>query len=134
MSEFVTVARVGQICEGRGRRFVVGQREVALFLVGGKYYALDDYCPHMGASLGSGEVHNGAVVCNQHLWAFRLEDGACLDVPRLTAETFEVRVEGDQIQVRIPPASADAGQASRNANHENPKERKPEGRPGEKDP
>ena len=104
MSEFVTVARVGQIGEGRGQRFVVGQREVALFLVGGTYYALDDYCPHMGASLGTGEVRNGAVVCNQHLWAFRLEDGACLDVPRLKAETFEVRVEGDQIQVRIPPA------------------------------
>ena len=102
MSEFVTVARVGQIREGRGQRFVVGQREVALFLVEGKYYALDDYCPHMGASLGGCEVQNGAVVCNRHYWAFRLADGACLDVPRLKAETFEVRVEGDQIQIRIP--------------------------------
>jgi nitrite reductase (NADH) small subunit/3-phenylpropionate/trans-cinnamate dioxygenase ferredoxin subunit len=109
MSEFVTVARVGQIREGRGQRFVVGQRDVALFLIGGTYYALDDYCPHMGASLGSGEVHNGAVVCDRHFWAFRLEDGACLDVPRLKAETFEVRVEDDQIQIRIPPPSSRAG-------------------------
>jgi len=110
MSEFGSIARVGQIREGRGQRFVVGEREVALFLVRGTYYALDDYCPHMGASLGSGEVHNGAVLCNRHFWAFRLEDGACLDVPRLKAETFEVRVEGDQIQVRIPPPSSDESQ------------------------
>jgi nitrite reductase/ring-hydroxylating ferredoxin subunit len=122
MPEFVTVARVGQIGEGRGQRFVVGGREVAVFRVGSTYYALDDYCPHMGASLGTGEVHNGAVICNRHFWAFRLEDGACLDVPRLKAETFEVRVEGDQVQVRIPPASSDAGSASRETNRENPKE------------
>ena len=112
MSEFVTVARVGQIREGRGQRFVVGPREVALFLVGGTYYALDDYCPHLGASLGGCEVHNGAVICDRHFWAFRLEDGTCLDVPRLKAETFEVRVEGDQIQVRIPSAGAEGNQAS----------------------
>ena len=112
MSEFVTVARVGQIREGRGQRFVVGQREVALFLVGGTYYALDDYCPHMGASLGGCQVYNGAVICDRHFWAFRLEDGACLDVPTLKAETFEVRLEGDQIQVRIPPAGHDGSKTS----------------------
>ena len=102
MSRFVTVARVGQILEGRGRAFRVGEREIALFLAGGLYYALDDFCPHMGASLGSGDVRNGMVICDLHNWAFRLHDGSCPDVPTLKAQTFEVRVEGDQIQVRLP--------------------------------
>jgi len=101
MSEFVTVAKVGEIPEGRGKTFTVGEREIALFHLGGRYYALDDYCPHMGASLGSSEIYRDSVVCNRHMWAFRLIDGGCLDVPSLKAETFEVRLQGDEIQVRI---------------------------------
>ncbi len=101
MAEFVTVARVGEIPEGRGKTFTVGDREIAIFFVGGQYFALDDFCPHMGESLGRGEVRDGAVICDRHRWAFCLRDGTCLDAPRLKAETFEVRVEGAAIQVRL---------------------------------
>jgi NAD(P)H-dependent nitrite reductase small subunit len=102
MSEFVTVARVGEIPEGKGRRFTLAEREIALFHVQGRYYALSDRCPHMGASLAVGAVQEETVVCLRHLWAFRLSDGSCLDAPHLRAETFEVRVEGEEIRVRVP--------------------------------
>lgn len=102
MSEFVDVARVGEIAEGCGKLFAVGGREIAVFCVEGRHYALDDCCPHMGASLSLGDVRDGTVICDRHLWAFRLTDGTCPDVPTLKAQAFEVRVEGDRIQVRIP--------------------------------
>jgi nitrite reductase (NADH) small subunit len=101
MPEFVTVAKIGEISPGQGKSIVVGDREIALFHVGGQYYALDDYCPHMGESLGCSQVHQDTVICRRHLWAFRLADGTCVDVPRLKADRFEVRVEGDEIQVRV---------------------------------
>jgi len=66
-----------------------------------RYYALDDRCPHMGASLGVGEVRDGAVICDRHLWAYRLDDGVCPDTPSLKAKTYEVRVEGGDVQVRL---------------------------------
>ena len=66
------------------------------------YYALDDFCPHMGASLGASDLHGEMVVCNRHMWAFRLADGTSPDVPTLRAGTLEVRLEGDAIQVRLP--------------------------------
>lgn len=102
MAKFITVARVGEVPEGQGRTFRAGHREVALFCWKGKYYALDDYCPHMGASLGSSDLHGQYVLCNRHMWAFSLLDGSCPDVPTLRAETFEVRVVGDEIQVALP--------------------------------
>ena len=102
MSQFVTVARLDEIRERQGKLCTAGDREIALFLVDGQYYALDDCCPHMGASLSLGDVRDGTVICDRHLWAFRLADGACPDVPTLKAETFEVRVEGNEIQVRVP--------------------------------
>lgn len=102
MSEFVTVARVGDIPTGKGRAYSVGEREIALFHVDGQYFALDDYCPHMGESLGASDLYGQTVVCNRHFWAFRLGDGQCVDVPSLKAETFEVRVQDGEIQVRLP--------------------------------
>ena len=41
---------------------MVGGKLVAVFFSEGKYFAIDDTCPHMGASLhGAGEVGNGEV-------------------------------------------------------------------------
>lgn len=102
MPDYVTVAHVGDIPEGRGKAFQVGEVWLAIFLVEGKYYALDNYCPHMGAPLHTGDIHRGAVVCNRHMWAFRLEDGVCTDAPTLQATPFPVRVVGEAIQVSLP--------------------------------
>ena len=102
MSEFVTVAKVGAIPEGRGDTFVVGGRLVAVFNSGGQYFAIDDLCPHMGASLGAGDVENGVVSCPWHAWRFRINDGTWCDNPRIKIDSFEVRVEGDEIQVCVP--------------------------------
>jgi nitrite reductase (NADH) small subunit/3-phenylpropionate/trans-cinnamate dioxygenase ferredoxin subunit len=99
---FVTVARVGSIPPGQGETFTVGDRLVAVFNDGGTYRAIDDLCPHMGASLGAGPIEGGVVTCPWHAWRFRLSDGAWCDNPRLAVDTFEVRVQGNEIQVRVP--------------------------------
>ena len=100
-AEFVTVARVGSIPAGEGGAFPVGERMVALFFVDGQYYAIDDCCPHMGASLAGGYVENGVVSCPWHAWRFRVSDGTWCDNPRVKTRSHEVRVVGDEIQVRL---------------------------------
>jgi nitrite reductase (NADH) small subunit/3-phenylpropionate/trans-cinnamate dioxygenase ferredoxin subunit len=100
MSEFITVAKVGDIPEGTGAAFVVGDHIVAVFnLGGGKYQAINDLCPHMGASLADGPLEDGIVTCRWHAWRFRVCDGTWCDNPRIKTETFEVRVVDDEIQV-----------------------------------
>ena len=106
MSNYVTVAQVGSIPEGQGRSFTVGERLVAVFNHGDEYFAIDDLCPHMGASLGAGEVgDDGVVTCPWHAWRFRVCDGTWDDNPSLKVDAFEVRVVGDDIQVRVEPPS-----------------------------
>jgi nitrite reductase (NADH) small subunit/3-phenylpropionate/trans-cinnamate dioxygenase ferredoxin subunit len=101
-TEFVTIAKVGAIPEGEGRSFQVGDRLVAVFLSQGEYRAIDDLCPHMGASLGAGYLdEEGIVTCPWHAWRFCTRDGKWADNPRLAVDTFEVRVLGDEIQVRM---------------------------------
>ncbi len=100
---FVTVAKVGDIAEGEGRAFPVGERVVAVFLQAGKYYAIDDFCPHQGASLAEGYLEGCVVACSWHHWRFSLEDGTWLDNRKMKIDCFKVRVVGEAIQVQVRP-------------------------------
>lgn len=101
---FITVAKVGAIPAGEGASFQVGKQLVAVFNHNGQYLAIDDLCPHMGASLGAGCLdEEGVVTCPWHAWRFDVSTGKWADNPRLSINTFEVCVEGDEIQVRPRP-------------------------------
>lgn len=101
--DFTTVARVGDIAEGQGMAYAVNGRMVAVFNEKGEFHAIDDFCPHMGASLAGGYVENGIVACPWHAWRFGIRDGKWCDNPRIKIDAFETRVVGDEIQVRVPP-------------------------------
>jgi nitrite reductase (NADH) small subunit len=100
---FVTVARVGDIPVGEGRPYVVGNRMVAVFCCGKDYYAIDDFCPHQGASLAGGRVEDCIVACPWHYWRFSVRDGSWLDSPRIKVDAFDVRIVGEEIQVASEP-------------------------------
>ena len=101
MAEFQSVCRVADLAEGLGRTFYFGEKAIAVFLIEGKPYAIDDTCPHMGASLGSGFVENGTVTCPWHFWRFRVTDGAWADNPRLGVACYPARIEGDAVQIQL---------------------------------
>jgi nitrite reductase (NADH) small subunit/3-phenylpropionate/trans-cinnamate dioxygenase ferredoxin subunit len=101
MAEFRTVARVGDIPDGQGRAFVVHDCIVAVFHLGGQYHAINDLCPHQGASLAEGHVEDHTVSCPWHGWRFRVTDGTWCDNPRIKTDSYRVRVVDDQIQVAI---------------------------------
>ncbi|MCA9269918.1 MAG: Rieske 2Fe-2S domain-containing protein [Planctomycetales bacterium] len=99
MSEFITVCKVGAVAEGEGQAFNVGGKMLAVFNVGGEYFAINDFCPHMGASLAGGHLEGDAVSCPWHAWRFCVRDGAWLDNPKISTDAYELRIEGDEIQV-----------------------------------
>ncbi len=109
MSEFRAVCQSSDIAEGDGKTVVVGDKLIAVFRDGGAYYAIDDCCPHMGASLAGGYVANGIVTCPWHAWRFRLRDGAWADNPRISIGCYPVRVEGDEVQVQVEPRRPQGG-------------------------
>jgi nitrite reductase (NADH) small subunit/3-phenylpropionate/trans-cinnamate dioxygenase ferredoxin subunit len=102
MSRFQTVCRVQDIPEGEAKVVALGRKVVAIFRVTGHFYAIDDVCPHMGASLAGGYIEGTVVTCPWHAWRFRLTDGAWADNPRLKIGCYAVRVEGDEVQVQLP--------------------------------
>ncbi len=112
--EFTTVAKVGAIPPGEGRAFPVNGTMVAVFFVDGTYSAINDFCPHMGASLAEGHVEDGAVMCPWHAWSFSIKDGSWQDAKDspIRCAAYAVRIEGEEVQVAVPkpeqkPSSGD---------------------------
>lgn len=101
MTTYHDVSSIHDIPLGRGRVFTVAGRMIAVMNDGGEFRAIDDFCPHMGASLGDGYVENGCVSCPWHAWRFRLSDGAWLDNPKIKTDTFPIRIVGDRVEVGI---------------------------------
>lgn len=101
MPEFRTMAKVSDLPEGTAKAIPVGPKVVALFHHGGQFYAIDDLCPHMGASLATGAVADGVVSCCWHAWRFRLADGTWMNSPKVKIPSYPVRVVGDEIQVEV---------------------------------
>jgi nitrite reductase (NADH) small subunit/3-phenylpropionate/trans-cinnamate dioxygenase ferredoxin subunit len=105
MGEFRTVCRVADLVAGEGKTVEVDNKLIAVFAENGSYFAIDDVCPHMGASLSGGFVEDGIVTCPWHAWRFRLADGAWADNPRLKIGCHVVRVVNEEVQVQVndPP-------------------------------
>jgi nitrite reductase (NADH) small subunit/3-phenylpropionate/trans-cinnamate dioxygenase ferredoxin subunit len=101
MAEFCTVCRVEDLAQGEGKTVEACGKLIALFLENGQLYAIDDVCPHMGASLSGGCVQDGMVTCPWHAWRFRLSDGAWADCPKIKIGCYPVRVEQGQVQIQV---------------------------------
>jgi nitrite reductase (NADH) small subunit len=103
MSQFFNVCKKSEIPIGEGRMFIVNEMQIGIFNVAGELFALDDHCPHAGASLSHGIVDGDVVRCRIHHWRFCIRNGVYLNEakPRLNVETYPVRIVDEQVQVEI---------------------------------
>ena len=102
MGQRVTVGQVDDIPEGGSVVVEVNRKDIAVFRVNGQFFAIDDLCPHMGASLSGGSVEDGVVTCPWHYWRFRLADGAWADNPKVKTGCYAVHVEAGVVQLELP--------------------------------
>lgn len=102
MGRWVPVAQVSEIPPGEGRTVQAEDRYLALFNESGEFLAIDDTCPHQGASLGEGTLHEGRVICPWHSWIFELRTGECRGVPGTTVARYSTRLAGDTVEVELP--------------------------------
>ena len=100
--KLVTVGRVEDLPEGRGATVELhGGRELALYRIDGRFYAVENFCPHRGAPLAEGQLYGHAVECDWHGWRFDVRSGACLNRPSEPVETYEVVIEDGWIKIRV---------------------------------
>jgi 3-phenylpropionate/trans-cinnamate dioxygenase ferredoxin component len=99
VASFVKVASRAEIPDGTGKTVQAGGRQIALFNLGGKFYAIGGTCKHRGGPLAEGEIDGTTVICPWHAWEYDVTSGRNLDDPNVTVGCFAVRVEGEDILV-----------------------------------
>ena len=116
MDNVVEAGKTGEIEDGTMKQVAAQGREILLARVGGKYYAADSRCPHMGGKLSQGKLEGTVVTCPLHGSQFDLRDGQVVRwlktsgliatmskaiKPPKPIATYNVKVEGDRILIEI---------------------------------
>ncbi|NBA96930.1 Rieske 2Fe-2S domain-containing protein [Pseudomonas sp. R5(2019)] len=83
--------------------FEFDSRSVALFNVEGALYAIDDSCPHQGASLCGGRLDGRVIQCCAHGLRFDLSSGYLLNSTKLKVANYPVEVVDGQAFIVIAP-------------------------------
>jgi len=121
MTDYQRVADVAEIPDPGKMLVDVDGEMVALFHVGGEFYAIDDVCTHDGGPLADGELIDHKIACPRHGAKFDIRTGAALTMPALRAtRAHDVKVENAGVWVRLranatadgPMAHAVAGPAT----------------------
>ena len=99
---FLPAVRVSDLPEEGGKAVKLEGRVIAIFRTQGQIYAIDDRCPHAGASLAPVQLVDGTVVCPWHAWRFRLCDGAWADHPKIKVQTYPVEVRDGIVYIGVP--------------------------------
>ena len=103
MAEWVKVAQVGEIPEGRVKTVLAkGQRLALAHLVGGTYHAIEDRCTHDNGPLGEGALVEDQVECPRHGARFNMKTGQPVTLPAvIPVISFRVKVVGNDILVEL---------------------------------
>jgi len=101
MSDFRKVMSADALEPGASVSVEIEGQRIALFNVDGNVYAIDDVCPHQGGPLGEGALSGCYVTCPWHAWDFDVTTGELDGDPETQVETFDVRVEGGDILIRL---------------------------------
>ena len=98
----VTVGQVEAVPPGRGATVQLKDgNEVALFNVGGEFYAIENFCPHKGYPLADSRLYGSVVECDLHGWRFDVRDGTCFTAKKCSIESYEVVVEEGWIKIIV---------------------------------
>ena len=123
MGEHV-VARADDLRADRGVVVEVAGREVGLFRVGERVYALRNRCPHQGGPIGTGGVFPAlrarvrnrrleewldqecmVAACPWHGWEFELETGVCTADPARRVATYAAFIRNGDVVVVLPDSA-----------------------------
>jgi nitrite reductase (NADH) small subunit len=107
------VAPVADLPPGERKIVTVNGREIGVFNIGGRYYALLNYCPHRAGPLCRGRLRplvtastfyelaydreNEILKCPWHQWEFDVTTGCALYDVKMQVKTYHVALEDDEI-------------------------------------
>ncbi len=101
--ELHSAAAVSDIADGDVLRVVIAGKELAIYNLGGEFFATEGLCTHGHTVLAEGYVDGGTIECRMHGGTFDIRTGKALTAPcTVDLKTYPVTVDGDRILVAMP--------------------------------
>ena len=99
MSEnWVRIALTSEIDDEDLIQVKVDDKLIAVYNLGGKFYATSDICTHEYACLSDGFVIDGVIECPLHQGCFDITTGKAKGAPvTVDLKTYQTKVEDDNI-------------------------------------
>jgi nitrite reductase/ring-hydroxylating ferredoxin subunit len=103
MAEFVKVATVDKVPEGKKIKVEAKGTEILLSNVDGKIYAIENICSHEQCGLDEGDLEGFVITCSCHGAKYDVRTGNGFKETPWGAgqESFEVKVEGKDVFVKV---------------------------------
>jgi 3-phenylpropionate/trans-cinnamate dioxygenase ferredoxin subunit len=102
MANWLDVAGADELTSGSRRVIDMDGVAVAVFNLGGEYFAFQDICPHDGGELANGELEGDVIICPRHGARFSIRTGAVLGPPAYEdVRIYSVRVFEGKVQVEM---------------------------------
>ena len=96
------VCPTSEVAENSVKSFEVGNNVIAVYNVGGTFYATDNECTHGAASLADGILEDDIIECTLHFGAFNVKTGEAVQAPCFTPlRTYKVVVQDGQVCVDL---------------------------------
>jgi len=102
VGEYVKIAEAKAVLKNQMQVFNAKGHEILVVNVEGKFYALENRCPHMGYPLFFGSLEGDVLTCGFHSAKFNVRTGE--SVGPVTSErlkTFSVKIQDYSIFVEV---------------------------------
>jgi len=99
MGELVTVASLSDLPPGSSKIVSFEGKSVAIFNVGGAFYAIQNVCVHRGGPVGEGELDGTTITCPWHGWSYDLTTGTSESPPGAQLPTYRVHIVGSEVKL-----------------------------------
>lgn len=102
MANLQRVANIDDIPQGKGIVVAVDGKEIAVFNIGGDFYATDNTCTHRGGPVGEGYLRGNVVSCPWHGAQFDVTSGEVVSPPAPNdLATYSTRAEDGAVWVDV---------------------------------
>lgn len=100
--EFIPVVETNTLPSGERLLIEIDDKPIAIFHVGGVYYAIGDVCTHDDGPLGDGELDGYQIICPRHGARFDIRTGQAITLPALRdTPWYPVRIVDGWVQVGL---------------------------------
>lgn len=79
----------------------LGRSKIAVARMQDELFAFDGLCPHLAGPMHRAELDGTVVTCPLHGWRFDVRDGGRELHDYRPLRVFEIRIEGDEVHVKL---------------------------------